>query len=241
MATRRRQRGSGQPEGPPGVLRRRPDGRPGLRKLPPDLEDLASGRRDELRPRRRPKGRLTDSRVRGLVAGVANHEARRVYDERVSVMGAAAAAGDEARLGQGLLEAQLLGLWRARSVMGFEALAQGVLGVDPARARELATAAAERLGVAAVEQLPDIAVALWLRSEAALLDHGQASAVSVRVRDGKVELSLVAPLAPVAAIAEAVAAIGRSAAGLARAIEAESGLERAAEPPRRRDDEPRRS
>jgi len=235
MATRRRQRGSGPSEGPAGVLRRRPDGRPGLRKLPPDLEDLASGRRDELRPRRRPKGRLSDTRVRGLVPGVANHEARRVYDERLRLMGEALAAGDDERLGQGLLEARLLGLWRARSVMGFDALAQGVLGVDPTRARELSAAAAERLGVAAQEQLPDIAVALWLRSEAALLDHGQASAVTVRVREGKVELSLVAPLAPVAAIAEAVAAIGRSAAGLTRAIEAELGGE-----PRRRDDEPRR-
>jgi hypothetical protein len=175
--------------------------------------------------------------VRGLVAGVANHEARRVYDERLSQMGAALAAGDDDRLGQGLLEAHLLGLWRARSVMGFDALAQGVLGVDTERARALAAAAAERLSVPVVEQLPDIAVALWLRSEAALLDHGQTSAVTVRLREGKLELSLVAPLAPVAAIAEAVAAIGRSAAGLARAIE----TERSAEDERRRDEEPRRS
>ena len=237
MATRRRQRGSGQPESAPGVLRRRPDGRPGLRKLPPDLEDLASGRRDELRPRRKARGRLSDTRVRGLVAGVANHEARRVYDERLAQMSAALAAGDDDRLGQGLLESQLLGLWRARSVMGFDALAQGVLGVEPERARALSAAAAERLGVALVEQLPDIAVALWLRSEAALLDHGKTSTVTVRMRDGKLELSLVAPLAPVAAIAEAVAAIGRSAAGLARAIETERG----AEEERRREEEPRRS
>jgi predicted transcriptional regulator len=224
MATRRRQRGSAPTEASAGVLRRRPDGRPGLRKLPPDLEDLATGRRDELRPRRRPKGRLSDSRVRGLVPGVANHEARRVFDDRVAAMGQAASAGDDEALGQALLEAQWLGLWRARSVMGFEALAQGVLGVDPARARELAQAAAARGGLAeadAGEQLPDVAVALWMRSEAALLDHCRGARVSVRVRDGKVELTVAAPLAPVAAIADAVAAIGRSAAGLIRAIEAE--------------------
>ena len=234
MATRRRQRGGGPPEQSTAVLRRRPDGRPGLRKLPPDLEELASGRRDELRPRRRPKGRLTDSRVRGLFPGIANHEARRVFDERVAAMGRAAAEGDDQALGQALLEARWLGLWRARSVMGFDALAQGVLGLDPTRARELSAAAAERAGLPD-EQLPDIAVALWLRSEAALLDHVRGARVSVRVQDGEVLLSVAAPLAPVAAIADAVAAIGRSASGLARAIEVELG----GEPQRRREAGPR--
>jgi hypothetical protein len=223
MATRRRQRGRAPVETGSAVLRRRPDGRPGLRKLPPDLEDLATGRRDELRPRRRPKGRLSDSRVRGLVPGVANHEARRVFDDRVAAMGHAAAQGDDEALGQALLEAQWLGLWRARNVMGFEALAQGVLAIDPARVQALVAAAVERsgLGEAAAEQFPDVAVALWMRSEAALLDHARGARVRVRVRDGKVELTVIAPLAPVAAIADAVAAIGRSAAGLVRAIEAE--------------------
>jgi hypothetical protein len=200
-----------------------------LRKLPPDLEDLAAGRRDVLRPRRKPRGRLSDSRVRGLLPGVANHDARRVYDERLSRMAAALAGGDEGALGVLLAEAVLLGLWRARNVMGFDALGQDVLGVGAERARALAEQGAAELGVP-LEPLPDVAVALWLRSEAALFDHVPDARVSVRSSAGRVELIVSAPLSPVSAVAEAAAAVGRSAAGLARAIDQERGF---TAPPRR--------
>ena len=218
MVARRRKREASALQGPAAVLRRRADGPRGLRKLPPDLEDLASGRRDVLRPRRKPRGRIGDSRVAGLIAGVANHEARRVYDARVERAAAASAAGDELALGALLCEAVLLGLWRARAVTGFEALAQDVMGVEPARAQSLAEASAAQRGLT-LERLPEIAVALWMRSEAALLDRCPEAAVQVSVANERVALHLDLPLAPVERATEAVSAVGRAAGGLARVLE----------------------
>jgi hypothetical protein len=209
-------------------VRRRGEGTPGLRKLPPDLDELASGRRDSLRPRRRPKGRIADSRVAGLIPGVANHEARRVFDARVEQMRRPDAS--EPDLERGLCDAHLLALWRARNVTGFEALAQDVLGIPIERARSLAQRGAAQRGVG-LQPLPDLAVALWIRSEAALIAHCPGASVAARLAgDGqRVELSLSLPLGPALAAAEALAAVGRAAAGLARVLAGEQ----APRPPRR--------
>jgi hypothetical protein len=218
---RRRRPGANRDTTGPKGVRRRSDGPSGLRKLPPDLEDLASGRRDALRPRRRPKGRIADSRVAGLIAGVANHEARRVFDARVERLRRGGVP--EPELERGLCDAVLLGLWRGRNVMGFDALAQDVLGVPIERARALAERGASQRGVA-LSQLPDIAVALWMRSEAALLERHPGAAIEARMNDERIELVISLPLAPALGAAEAVASVGRSAAGLARVLAGEPPL-----------------
>jgi hypothetical protein len=228
LAARRRKAAANEGGSSTRIVRRRPDSPSGLRKLPPDFEDLAAGRRDTLRPRRRPRGRIGDTRIAGLIAGVANHEARQVYDARVERARRLLDGGDEAVLAQQLCEAILLGVWRARSVTGFEAFAQDVIGVPAERARELAGQHAARQNVA-LEQLQDVAVALWLRSEAALLERCPDAAVEVKTHEGRLQLSVVLPLAPPLGVAEAVAAIGRSAAGLVRVLESET------RPPRDRD------
>jgi hypothetical protein len=185
-----------------------------------------------LRPRRRPKGRLNDTRVAGLIAGVANHEARRVYDVRCERLRSALAQNREEELASQLCEAVLLGLWRARSVTGFDALAQDVVGIEHARARALVEQGANARGFVA-DRLPDLVVALWMRSEAALLDHcPEASVQLVMIEGERFELRVRLPLAPPVRAAEAVAAIGRSAAGLARVL---AGAVR----PREREGQPR--
>jgi hypothetical protein len=199
------------------AVRRRGDGPPGLRKLPHDFDELASGRRDALRPRRRPNGRINDSRVAGLIAGVANHEARRLYDVRVEKARRALADGDEAELGRQLCEAVLLELWRARSITSFDAFAQDVVGIEASRARELAQTSASERGVS-LERLPDVAVALYARSEVALLERCPGAAVTVKVEGEQLQLVLSLPISPPARAAEAVAAVGRSASGLARVL-----------------------
>ena len=219
MAARRRNRAVQGSAGHPGV-RRRSDGPKGLRKLPPDLEELAAGRRDSLRPRRRPRGRISDTRVAGLIPGVANHEARRVYDARLERLRAAVAQDDEPALQRQLSVAVLLGLWRARSITGFDGFAQDVVGIEAARARALAEQGAVERGVA-LDRLPDVAVALWMRSEAALLERSPDAAVEVRVEGERLRLSIELPLAPPWRTAEAVAAVGRAAGGLARVLTGE--------------------
>jgi hypothetical protein len=218
MVARRRKREASALQGPPSVLRRRAADPRGMRKLPPDLEDLAAGRRDVLRPRRKPRGRIGDSRIAGLIPGVANHEARRVYDARLEQATAAVAGGDESALAGLLCDAVLLGLWRARAVTGFDALAQDVIGIDAGRAQELAVAAAAQRGLA-LERLPDIAVALWMRSEAALLDRCPEASVRVNVSSERLALHLDVPLAPVERATEAVSAVGRAAGGLGRVLD----------------------
>jgi hypothetical protein len=219
-ARRRKQRDNADRE-PTRVLRRRAEGSPGLRKLPPDLQELAAGRRDTLRPRRRPKGRIADSRVAGLIAGVANHDARRVYDARCEMLRRALAQGSEPELERQLCDAVLLGLWRARNVTGFDAFVQDVLEIPLERAHALAERGAASRGVVQ-EQLPDVAVALWLRSEAVLLDHCPEAQVTLALQaENRFQLCVSLPLAPPARAAEALFAIGRSAGGLARVLAAE--------------------
>jgi hypothetical protein len=222
VAARRRKAGASQSAEPIRGVRRRADNPSGLRKLPSDLDDLASGRRDTLRPRRRPKDRIADTRVAGLIPGVANHEARRVFDARVERLRRADAP--EVELQRGLCEAILLGLWRARSVIDFDAFAQHVLGIPVERAQALAARGAEQRGVRA-EQLPQLAVALWMRSEAAVLERCREGAVEVRVEGERLQLVLSLPLAPPVVAAEAVAAVGRAANGLARILAGEPSRE----------------
>lgn len=189
--------------------------------MPPDLEELAAGRRDFPRPRRRPKGRIPDTRVAGLIPGVANHEARRVFDARADALRRAAADNDQPMLERGLFEALALGLWRARNVTGFEAFVADVIGLELERAWSIAERGATARGVA-LERLPDLAVALWMRSEAALLERCPGASVEARIVDGeRVQLSLQLPLAPRERAAEGLAAVGRSAGGLARVLAGE--------------------
>jgi hypothetical protein len=198
-------------------VRRREGTATGLRKLPPDYEDLAAGRRDTLRPRRRTRGRIGDTRIAGLIAGVANHEARRVYDARVERARQTLESGSEADLGQQIFDAVRLGIWRARNVVDFEAFATHVLGIETGRASRLAANSAAQHGLA-LERLPDLAVAVWVRSEAALLERCPLGTIDVRVADEKVLISLALPISPALRVAESIAAIGRSATGLARVL-----------------------
>ena len=209
-------------EDPPSSVRRGRSGARGTSKLPKDIEDLASGRRDVLKARRRPTGRLPDTRVAGLIPGVANHEARRVYDARVERMTDAAAAGEQARDALALLlcESVRLGIWRARQFTGFDAMAGDVLGLDPAEARKLAEGAAETRGWV-IERLPDTAVALWVRGEAALLERCPEGRMEANVVGEELDLRIVLPLNPAAQASEALGAIGRKASGLARALDDE--------------------
>jgi hypothetical protein len=185
-----------------------------------------------LRPRRRPKGWISDPRIAGLIAGVANHEARRVYDARVERLRRAHAQEQEAALERQLCDAIRLGIWRARNVTGFEAFAQDVLGVPIERAHTLAERGASQQGVA-LERLPEVALALWLRAEAALLERCPGGEVELRIQGERMQLSLTLPLVPAARSAEAVAAVGRAASGLARVL--------AGDPRRREPDKERQS
>ncbi len=222
MASKRRKSSRGRTGSESSGVRRGRSGPHGTRKLPKDIEDLASGRRDVLRSPRRPTGRLPDGRVAGLIPGVANHEARRVHDARIEALRVAAEAGGDgkAELARGLCEAVRLGLWRARQLTGFEALAGDVLGLDPEIAREAAAGAASERGWP-LEQLPDTAVALWLRGEAALLERCPEGRLEAHVQDSQLELRIILPLAPAARASEALGAIGRKASGLARALDEE--------------------
>jgi len=188
-----------------------------MRQLPPEVEDLAAGRSEYLRRRRRPDGRMADERVAGLIPGVPNHEARRVFDARVDRLRAAVKADDDAALGRLLLEATLLGLWRARNVQGLDALCEGVIGLAAARGEALLKQAAEANG-RELERLPDSAVALWMRSEVALIDAGADAHVVVGVEGDTLRLQLDVPLASPDVATSALIALGHNARGLNQAF-----------------------
>lgn len=192
---------------------RRPDPDRGLRKLPRDLDELARGTRDRLRSPRGPRQRIEDTRVSGLIPGVANYQARLVYDARLSRLRQAHAAGSDAPLAELLCEAVLLGIWRARSVTGFDAFVHDAAGIARPDARALAEQGAAQRGLV-LERLPDVAVATWLRAEGALLQSCPDAAVEVHVRDGQLRFALRMPISPPARVAETIAAIGRAVAGL---------------------------
>jgi hypothetical protein len=191
-------------------VRRAPDAPKGMRQLPPDVEDLASGRSDYLRQRRRPDGRMQDPRIGGLVPGVPNHEARRVFDARVERLRRAVQASDESALEQQLFEAVQLGLWRARNVTGLDALCEGVIGLPIARGEALVDKAVAARN-ASRERLPDAAIALWMRSEAGLLEHCDTGEVDVRVENEQLLIALRLPLAVPERAADALNALGQNA------------------------------
>jgi hypothetical protein len=161
------------------VFRR--DDRP-RQRLPEDLEDLARGDADRVRrPPRRP--RIQDERPIALVRGVANRDARVVFDARLARLEAERAgyssdeAGARDRLAEGLREALELRVWRGRSLTSFDALAEQMLSLPANEARELAGEARE---------LTEEAVAIWIRAEAALLKARIEGRVQIVV-DGKHE------------------------------------------------------
>jgi hypothetical protein len=149
------------------------------RRLAPDLEELARGEADFVRSRP-PRPRLQDPRAVALVPGVANRDARLVFEARVEAM--QALREDDEALGPLLAECVWLGLWRGRSLTSFDALAEEVLEVPADHARGLAEVACARANLPA-EPLSEELVAVWLRAEAALLEIGEGR-VFVRPVDG---------------------------------------------------------
>ncbi|HJL00152.1 MAG TPA: hypothetical protein RMH85_10390 [Polyangiaceae bacterium LLY-WYZ-15_(1-7)] len=205
---KRKKRDPGKP-----VLRRRGSGEP-RKGLDPELEALARGDEDVYRPRRKRGPRLRDPRPVALVPGVANRDARSVLDARVARM--REAREDDAELGRLLAEALWLGLWRGRSLIDFDALAEEVLEVPADRAQALAKAACAAAELP-MDTLSDEAVAIWMRAEAALLDAGFEGRVSA-VDPKTLRFELAVPVAP-----QALAAMGRRMTPLVRDREGGGG------------------
>lgn len=156
------------------------------KKLPPELEAFARSGEEKLRIRRPrvDQGKLKDPREGFTIPGVANRDARSVYDARVEGMRALWNGGNAEpaaleQLGEDLLDARRLRLWRARRVTGFDVFAEDVVSLPSERARELSEAAAQRLGLSA-EALDDRTVALWLRTEAGLYEGDPQARVRLR-------------------------------------------------------------
>lgn len=170
------------------------------KKLAPELVAFASGDHDALWRREQGRGRVDDPRPVAAIPGVKNADARAVYEARVIRMKKAIAAGDDEALGDELCEARLLGLWRANSIVGFDVLADAVLGLAIDRAKELARAARVRLGLPT--RLDEAEVAVWMRAEAGIV---------VEAGGGRARLigeNLVLEI-PLARAAEGLAAMGR--------------------------------
>jgi hypothetical protein len=156
------------------------------KKLPPELEAFARSQDEKLRvPRpRSDQGRVRDPREGFTIAGVANRDARAVYDARSEAMRALWAEGQAGEaelleLGGLLHDALRLMLWRARRVTDFEAFAEEVIGIPAARARALVEAHTQRVGEPA-EALNERTVAAWLRTEAGLFEGDERARVRLR-------------------------------------------------------------
>jgi hypothetical protein len=175
--------------------------------MPADLEAFASGDDDAIW-RRTPKRRLNDPRPVVLVPGVANRDARLVYDARERRLRAAIAAGDRRALEVGLAEAARLQVWRGHSLVGWEVFAENVLGLDAADATAARRAGAATVGsdAPAEEEL----VATWMRAEAGLVEACGADAAVHLVGD-RLVFSV-----PVADAPNALSAMGRRATPLAK-------------------------
>ncbi len=207
---------------PPQVVRRTP-GEP-KRGLPPDFEALARGER----PARKPMApRLDDPRDDFLVRGVANRDARAVFDRRLGEL--KAAKGDE--LADALCDAVLLGLWRARRLTSLDVLVSEMLELDPARAHELAGQAATRRGLACETQREEL-VAVWMRFEAAQIEAELTGRATLRATPTGPVLSLELPPAEVA---QGIVVAGRKIAPLATAAGPRRGPPRDRRPDQRDD------
>lgn len=185
---------------PPKVLRRSSADR---KKMPADLEAFAGGDDDALwrRPQRR---RLQDPRPVVLIPGVANRDARTVYEARLTRIRAAIEADDRAALALELAEAALLRVWRGHSIVGWEAFVDAVLGLDLKKAAALREAGDVR------GPLSEELLALWVRAEAGIV-LAAGSSGAVRFRAGKLCFELDPDTAPAA-----LANMGRRAAPLAK-------------------------
>lgn len=188
-------------------MRRAPEER---KRLPPNLEAFAAGDDDAIwrRPTTR---RLDDPRPIVLIPGVANRDARVVYEARERRLRAAMDAGDRDALALELAEARRLRIWRGHSIVGFEVFAENVLAIPSAEVQALVARAAE-LGASAEVPSDDV-VATWLRAEAGLLEASRDSVVHLRGSGDDARLILEVPVSD---SASALAAAGRRAAPLAR-------------------------
>ena len=187
--------------------------REGVRRLPPNFQALAQGERP---PRRQRPPVLYDDRDHGLIAGVGNRQARAAYELRLSPLLDAATEAD--RRCQLLAEVQLLGLWRAKQLTGFDAFAEDVLDASPAEAREAARSGAEAMGLSESD-LPDLTIAMWIRSESALTGACPGARVSAVAEGSDINLILCLPTKVPARAIDGLAALGSAMTGLARLLE----------------------
>jgi hypothetical protein len=188
--------------------------RPGLRQLPKDFDDLATGRTDRLPHPRRTQSPLNDEREGAVIPGVRNTEARAVYDARVVRLRAQLAQGREAELREGLEEVRSLTLWRARNVTDYRAFAESVVGVTPQLAEELCA-------VEAPAALPEHAIALAIRAEAALLARSPGSQVRLYRDEGGLRMAMDISASDVPRAVEAISDAGKTADGLRRFLRGE--------------------
>jgi hypothetical protein len=179
------------------VVRRAPAER---KRLPKDLEAFAKSDSLRFRPEREPeRTRLRDPRAVAMVPGVANRDARKLADARVEALIALIDTGANGaeQVEFELAHAVRMGLWRGRSLTGFEALAENVLGLTTEDARARAERGAARAGMSN-ETASEEAIAIAWRTEVALLEAG----LPGRVRIGKsaagdtIELTLPVEHAP---------------------------------------------
>lgn len=191
----------------PEVLRRSPAER---KRLPADLEAFAAGDDDAIW-RRPQKRRLDDPRPVALVPGVANRDARLVYEARERRLRRALEAGDQDAAALELAEARQLRVWRGHSIVGFDVFVENVLGMAPAEVEALLRRADE-LGLASEVPTDDV-VATWMRAEAGLLEACPDAVVRLRGHGDGARLVLEVPVADAAA---ALAGAGRREAPLAR-------------------------
>jgi hypothetical protein len=189
------------------VVRRRASER---KRLPADLEAFAGGDDDALW-RRPAKPRLNDPRPVVLIPGVANRDARAVYEARERRIRAAWEAGDEDTVAIELAEAIRLRLWRAHNVVGWDVLVEHVLAIPLERAEALRARGAEQIGGA--EPASDDVVATWMRAEAGLLEASPTGVARLRGAPGRERLVLEVPVTDAAV---GLAAVGRRSAPLAR-------------------------
>jgi len=207
MTPPRKNRGKDAP-GAVQVVRRAPEER---KRLPPDLEAFARSEETKLRTNRPRTPKLKDPRAVALMPGVANRDARALADARLDVL---AGLLDRRREGEdvreeleiGLAEAILLGLWRGRSLTGFDAMVENILGLPLEEAEVLARKGAERLGLPLALRSESL-IAVWVRSECALLEFGLPGRVGLRVDADRHE-HLILDL-PIRRAPEAIQEIGR--------------------------------
>ena len=186
----------------PKIVRRPPGER---KRLDPAFEGIASGRDEYIRRDRPP--RLQDPRAISLIPGVANRDARMVFERRTAALRAATEAKDEPTVNRLLAEADRLKIWRGGSVTAFDAYAENILGLSPENARGMAKSGVPE-GEAPLDPLSEEGVAMWIRAEAALALENIDGRVTVRVEGRREELT-VTVLVGHAGLA--LAAIGRKA------------------------------